>query len=108
MNGNKFDFHCLAKGKKHFMLHINGTFWVKFIDDILTISNNSKGYIRKGSQLDIMENGSGFMAEGLTINLDGLSNMEDGGDGFGDPTVEEIINNNSQWFTIVTMDIYIK
>lgn len=59
---------------------------------MLTITKDSKGFIRR-TDIQLMDNEKGFMAEGLTINLDGLSNLEDGGTPFGDPKVEEIISS---------------
>lgn len=45
-----------------------------------------KGYSRE-TNLDVIDNG--FMAHGLTISLEGISNIEDGGDTFGDPNIED-------------------
>lgn len=39
------------------------------------------------------------MAEGLTINLDGISNLEDGGTPFSNPVFEEF-TPDGQWFHI--------
>ena len=37
------------------------------------------------SQIKVIENGRGMLAEGLTINLDSIWNLEDGGTPFGNP-----------------------
>lgn len=102
MDGKTFDFGKVKD--RVFMLHINGSFWVKYSGGTLTISKDDKGYIRK-TDLDLLSDRNGFMADGLTINLGGVSNLEDGGDPFGDPTVDEI-TGKGQWFNIVTMDVY--
>lgn len=78
-DGLKFNF---VKLKKNFMLHINGRFWIQYKDSKLQITNGEDGYLRE-SKIDILEHG--FMAEGLTIDLDGNSNLEDGGDILGNP-----------------------
>lgn len=46
------------------------------------------------------------MAEGVTLNLEGLSNLEDGGKTFGDPNFKEFLPQDGQWFHIVAMDVY--
>lgn len=43
------------------------------------------------------------MAEGLTIRLGGSSNIEDGGDAMGDPTIQDFTNTTSQFFHVVTL-----
>ena len=45
------------------------------------------------------------MAEGLTINLEGVSNIEDGGDLIGNPSLKDFIGD-SQWLNITTLDVY--
>lgn len=47
------------------------------------------------------------MGEGLTINLDGSSNIEDGGDTIGDPRIEEFTGGKSQFFHIITLQVYV-
>ncbi len=36
----------------------------------------------------------------MTITLNGPSNMEDGGTPFGNPTIKDFTNSDSQWFII--------
>ena len=88
------------------MLFINGSFWVRYDGNKLTITKDNKGYIRNNTEIEPTDGGKGFIAEGLTINLEGLSNLEDGGDPFGNPKVEEIISSENQWFNIKTMEIF--
>jgi hypothetical protein len=45
------------------------------------------------------------MTEGLTINTDGLSNLEDGGTAFGNPVFEEF-TPDGQWFNITSLDVF--
>jgi hypothetical protein len=45
------------------------------------------------------------MTEGLTINTDGLSNLEDGGTAFGNPVFEEF-TPDGQWFNIMSLDVF--
>jgi hypothetical protein len=49
---------------------------VNITDGQLTIQKDGKGYMRK-SAIEIIDNGKGIMAEGLTITTDaeGLSNL---------------------------------
>lgn len=47
------------------------------------------------------------MGEGLTITLDGNSNIEDGGDTTGTPTIEQFTGGTSQFFHIVTLQAYV-
>ncbi len=63
---------------------MNNLFWVNIIEGQVTIQKDGKGYIRK-CPVDVIDNGNGVMAEGVTLNIDGLSNLEDGGIAFGDP-----------------------
>jgi len=42
--------------------------------DQVTIQKEGKGYIRK-CPVEIIDNGKGIMAEGMTLNIDGLSNL---------------------------------
>lgn len=53
---------------------MNKLFWVNIHEEQVTIQKEGKGYIRKCS-VEIIDNGKGMMAEGLTINIDGLSNL---------------------------------
>ena len=46
------------------------------------------------------------MAEGLTLSLSGHSNIEDGGEAIGNPSIQEFTGNQSQFFPVVTMDVY--
>lgn len=46
------------------------------------------------------------MAEGLTIRLGDSSNIEDGGDAFGDPTIQDFTNTPSQFFHVITLEIF--
>ena len=43
-------------------------------DGQITIQKDGKGYIRK-CQVDIIDGGKGLVADGLTLNLDGMSNL---------------------------------
>lgn len=54
------------------MLLINENIWVKYYDKTLSIMKNNNGYIRK-TKIDLLKHG--LMAEGLTISLDGNSNI---------------------------------
>lgn len=45
------------------------------------------------------------MADGITLNIDGISNLEDGGIPFGNPIFEDF-TPNSQWFQITQLEIY--
>jgi hypothetical protein len=51
-----------------------------------------------------MENG--FMAHGLTIHLDGISNIEDGGDELGSPSIEDFTENKSQFFSVNELQVF--
>jgi len=58
------------------------------------------------SKIDALPNDKGFMAEGITINLDGPSNLEDGGTVVGDATVEDFIPDGDTSFIVSTMIVY--
>lgn len=65
---------------------VNNKFWIHYENGKLEIRVGEKGYSRE-TNLDVIDNG--FMAHGLTISLEGISNIEDGGDTFGDPNIED-------------------
>lgn len=46
------------------------------------------------------------MAEGLTLSLGGSSNIEDGGDMIGKPSIQDFTGNSSQFFHVITMEVY--
>lgn len=46
------------------------------------------------------------MAEGLTLSLSGISNVQDGGDMIGNPSVQDFTGNSFQFFHVITMDVY--
>ena len=96
-DGNLFKF---AKLKDNFMIQINGNFWIQYNKNDLQITKGDDGYLRN-SAIDIIDHG--FMAEGLTINLDGNSNLEDGGETAGSPKIEDFTGNSSQFFHILTL-----
>lgn len=85
-------------------MFVNKLFWVNITDDQVTIQKDGKGYIRK-CPVEIIDKGKGIMAEGVTLNIDGLSNLEDGGTAFGDPVFEEF-TPQGQWFHISSLDVY--
>lgn len=91
---------------RNYNLFVNKLFWVNITDGQLTIQKDGKGYMRK-SAIEIIDNGKGIMAEGLTITTDaeGLSNLEDGGTSFGEPVFEEF-TPNGQWFHLTSLDVY--
>lgn len=85
------------------MLFINGAFWVKYSGGTLSITKGADSFIRK-CDLTFMDNG--FMGEGLTLSLEGLSNLEDGGDTEGNPQVSTFTMSDQQFFHVVTMEVY--
>ena len=70
----------------------------------MTVQKEGKGYIRK-CPVEIIDNGKAIVAEGVTINTDGLSNLEDGGTAFGNPVFEEF-TPDGQWFLIYSLDVF--
>ena len=83
---------------------MNKLFWVNYSDVQVTIQKDGKGYIRK-CPIEIIDDGKALMADGITINTDGLSNLEDGGIAFGDPVFEEF-TPQGQWFLITSLDVF--
>ena len=83
---------------------MNKLFWVNYSDGQVTIQKDGKGYIRK-CPIEIIDDGKALMADGITINTDGLSNLEDGGIAFGDPVFEEF-TPQGQWFLITSLDVF--
>ena len=71
----------------------------------LSISKGSESFVRK-CDLTFIDD-TGFMGEGLTLNLDGLSNLEDGGEALGDPKISTFTLSESQFFHVVTMEVYL-
>lgn len=67
--GKKFKFE-----KKNYNLFINNSFWVNILGNQITILKDGKGYIRS-SKVEILDSGNGLMADGVTLHLDGLSNL---------------------------------
>ena len=63
---------------------MNKLFWININGENITIQKDGKGFMRR-SQIKVIENGRGMLAEGLTINLDSIWNLEDGGTPFGNP-----------------------
>lgn len=68
------------KGKKlkfenrNYNLFVNKLFWVNISEGQVTIQKEGKGYIRK-CPIEVIDNGNGIMADGLTLDIDGLSNL---------------------------------
>jgi hypothetical protein len=83
---------------------VNKLFWVNISGDQVTVQKEGKGYIRK-CPVEIIDNGKAIVSEGVTINTDGLSNLEDGGTAFGNPVFEEF-TPEGQWFLIHSLDVF--
>ena len=88
------------------MLYVNGAFWVKYVSGTLSITKGEDSFIRK-CELTFLGGNTGFMGEGLTINLEGMCNIEDGGETSGNPKISTFTLNESQFFHLVTMDVYV-
>jgi hypothetical protein len=70
----------------------------------ITIIKNGKGFRRP---TDYVFTQNGFYAEGLTLLLGGVSNIEDGGTIIGGAKLEDITGNCS-WIIIQNLVIYCK
>lgn len=68
----------------------------------LTITKNGKGFHRM-TDYDYTRNG--FYAEGLTILLGGVSNIEDGGEVIGGAKLQDIVGESS-WIIIQNLVVY--
>lgn len=69
----------------------------------MSISKGDESFARK-CELTFLDNG--FMGEGLTLNLEGMSNLEDGGETLGDAKISTFTLSDSQFFHVVTMEVY--
>jgi hypothetical protein len=96
-DGKKFDF---SKLNGQFVLLINHSVYVRYNNDKLSIIKNQNGYIRT-TKIDILEDG--FTGEGLTVCLNGSSNIEDGGDILGFPIIQDFTGSGSQFFHVTHM-----
>ena len=90
--------------KRYYNLFVNKLFWVNISGDQVTVQKEGKGYMRK-CPVEIIDNGKAIVAEGVTINTDGLSNLEDGGTAFGNPVFEEF-TPDGQWVLIHSLDVF--
>lgn len=100
-NGKNFNFKKL---KEQFIILLNGSIWVKYNNGTLTIIKGENGYIRE-TKIDPLDDG--FMAQGFTLKLDGNSNIEDGGDTIGNPTIQQFTGSSSQFFHVTSMEVYV-
>jgi hypothetical protein len=70
----------------------------------LTITKNGKGF-RRSTDYDFIRNG--LYAEGLTLLLNGVSNIEDGGTVIGGAKLSDIVGDCG-WVIIQNLVIYQK
>lgn len=86
--GSSFNF----KKDKDYNIFVNKNFWVniKTKRNEVVIQKDGKGYIRPGP-VGFDENA--ILGDGITLIMNGLSSLEDGGHPFGDPNFKDFLPN---------------